>query len=470
MKSSLLNIVLICAAITLAAETTFACSCSPPGPVLDAYEHASAVVIARVLSIEPFKGEGVDPELARKMGVSDYGTATLVIEKVYKGKFRVNDQFSFGAMPNAACIWSFRKESVGHRLLIYSSSIGGREEWFVSTCGRSRYIEWATEDLLYLDNMEKYRGKSRVSGTYHDFWKTPSLDVANRTIRIVGEKQTYETTTNADGVFEIYDLPPGKYELEPDIPNGWELNLNEPTKSIPFTLEDKKHVTLHVRFVPSNVVEGRVVGPNGNPMEDVCVVLLKPGEVNGDRSDCTNEKGEYRITSVPEGSYVVAINADGKLSPDEPFPTIFYPSVSQREKATLITIGNGETVKGINFVVSEVAKTITLSGVVLFSDGKPAVDEYVMFNPPKESESQAVPSDSEGRFTIRVLRGAKGEIFATIFASVGDYDKCPKLDALIKASGKERTAIHSSTLKVTAEHDVDNLVVQFPFPSCKRKE
>ena len=463
---------LTCAAITLAADTTFACSCAGTPPVLNAYESARAVVIARVISIEPFKNEDLDPALAKIRDVSGYGEATLVIEKVYKGNFRVNEQFSFGARPNAACIWSFPKESVGHRFLIYSSRINGYEGWFVSTCGRSRHIEWSTEDLLYLDNMEKYRGKSRVSGTYSGSWNVSFPDVANRTIRFIGEKNTYETRTNADGVYEIYDLPPGKYELEPEIPNGWELSgyLNDPTKSIPFTLEAKKHVTLDVKFAPSNVVEGRVVGPNGNPMEDVCVDLLKSGEVDGDRSDCTNENGEFRIRLVPEGSYVVAINADGKLSPDEPFPTIFYPSVSQREKATPITIGNGETVKGINFVVSKLAETVTLSGVLLFSDGKPVGGEYVTFQPPKDNESVSVPTDSEGRFTITVLKGAKGEIYADIYASIGDYDKCPRLDALIKASGEERPGIKSSILKVIAEHDVDNLVVQFPFPRCKRKE
>lgn len=473
MKSHLLlRLLLICAALMLAADSAFACSCGATPPVLNSYESARAVVIARVISIEPFKNEDLDPALAKIRDVSDYGEATLVIEKVYKGNFRVNEQFSFGERPNAACIWSFRKESVGHRFLIYSSRINGYEGWFVSTCGRSRHIEWATEDLLYLDNMEKYRGKSRVSGKYSGSWNVPFPDVANRTIRFIGEKNTYETRTNADGVYEIYDLPPGKYELEPEIPNGWELSgyLNDPTKSIPFTLEAKKHVTLDVKFAPSNVVEGRVVGPNGNPMKGVCVDLLKPGEVDGDRSDCTGENGEFRIESVPEGSYVVAINADGKLSPEEPFPTIFYPSVSHREKATLITISNGETVKGINFVVSQVAETIELSGVLLFSDGKPVVDEYVTFQPPREDESESVSTESEGRFTIRVIKGVKGEIYATIHASLGDYDKCPKIDALIKASGEERPGLKSSTLKVHAQHDVDTLVVQFPFPRCKRKE
>ena len=428
----------------------------------------------RVLSIEPFKAED-HPELAKMEHLSEYGVATLVVEKVYKGGLRVNDQFSFGSYPNAACIWSFRKETIGHRFLLYLRSFGENVSWLVSTCDRSNILEHAAEDLLYLDNMEKHRGKTRVSGKYHGSSNVTLEDVGNRTIRIIGDKKTYETNTNAGGVFEIYDLPPGNYLIEPEIPKGWQLardDSDEPTprKSIPFKLEAKKHVTLDLPFEPSNKVEGSVVGPDGNPMKGVCVDLLKPGQVDGNIFDCTNEHGVFSIRSVPEGSYVVALNADGKLRPAEPFPTLFYPNVAQREKAALITISNGETVKGINFVVSNIAETVTVSGVLLFSDGKPAADEYVTFLPPKSEDEQGDQTDAAGRFTIRVIKGVKGEVSAEFYASLGDYEKCPKLDALIKASREETPEIKSSVIKVNAEHDIDNLVLQFPFPKCKRKE
>jgi carboxypeptidase family protein len=476
MKSHLpLCALIVFATITLASDVTFACSCGSAPPVLDAYERASAVVIVKVLHVEPFKRD--DPETAMK-NVTDYGVATFVVEKVYKGKLRVNEQFSFGAYPNAACFMSFRNETAGRKLLLYLSSLDGNDAWFASTCSRSRPLEYTAEDLLYLDNMEKYRGQTRVSGNYRGGLNATLQDIANRTIRIRGEQKTHEIKTDANGVFEIYDLPSGKYVLEFEIPNGWQLarysvsDQGRSPKSIPFTLEAKKHVNIDLLFEHSNVVSGRVIGPNGNPMKGVCVDLLKPDQVEVNTAfACTDEEGEFRVTSVPEGSYIVVLNADGKLSPEEPFPTIFYPNVSTREKATLITIANGETVKGINFVVSQTAETITLSGVLLFSDGRPVADEDVEFIPlKKDDEEQSETTDSEGRFTIRVLKGAKGEIFGEFYASLGDFEKCPKLDALIKASGEETPAIKTPGLKVDAEHDTENLVLQFPFPKCKKKE
>ena len=125
-------------------------------------------------------------------------------------------------------------------------------------------------------------------------------------------------------------------------------------------------------FVPKNAVEGSVVGPDGNPIDGVCIHLLKPDKPDGD-SDfaCTNINGNFSIRSVPAGTYVAVLNPDGKLSPDEPFPRIFYPNVKQREKAALITIGNGEIVKEINFVISSLAETVTVSGVLCFRMASP---------------------------------------------------------------------------------------------------
>jgi hypothetical protein len=46
----------------------------------------------------------------------------------------------------------------------------------------------------------------------------------------------------------------------------------------------------------------------------------------------------------------------------------------------------------------------------------------------------------------------------------------PKARCLIKATGEDYAEIKSSLIKLDAEHDVENLVLQFPFPRCKKKE
>ena len=413
-----LRFLIVCTAITLTADATFACSCGPAPPVLSAYEHAHAVIIGRVISVEVHKSKSgnKNKDTDKDADMDGFGPATVLVEKVYKGNLRVNREIIAGSSPDAPCGFSFHEKWVGQQFLLYLI----REDeagthWGASMCGRCRGLDRAAEDLLYLDNMEKLRGKTRVSGNYYG-WNTPLEGIANRTIRITGDNKTYETKTNSNGVFEIYDLRPGKYILEPEIPNGWKLarfslpsdQTGTPWKLFPFTLEAKEHVTVELMFVPKNAVEGSVVGPDGNPMDGVCVHLLKPAKLDGDHDvGCTNINGNFSIRSVVAGTYVAVLNPDGKLSPEEPFPRMFYPDVTQREKAALITIGNGETVEDINFVISSLAETVIVSGVLLYSDGKPAAKKLVTFVPLNRDDfygDHSKYTDTEGRFTLKILK------------------------------------------------------------------
>ena len=272
--------------------------------------------------------------------------------------------------------------------------------------------------------------------------------------------------------------------LQPEIPTGWKsARYPRPVTGLPFTtkiaphsqvftLQAKKHVTVDLLFEPDNAVEGRVVDPDGKPLAHISAHLWKPDQVGESETyGITDDSGHFRITSVLPGSYLVVLNQDGKLSTKEPFPRLFYPGVMEREKATLIDIGIGETVKGIDVMIPKFAETITVSGVLLFSDGKPVAGEWVWF---LANEQEGVDrynvgkTDSMGRFTINVLKGVKGDIVGEY--SHHEYDKCPELFDLIKAAGKKSTEIRSSAIQFDGERSVVNLVLRFPFQECKPKD
>ena len=52
-------------------------------------------------------------------------------------------------------------------------------------------------------------------------------------IKIIGAQKTYETKTDKGGVFEIYDLPPGKYSIEPEMPAGWKIDQYHLSVTVP---------------------------------------------------------------------------------------------------------------------------------------------------------------------------------------------------------------------------------------------
>ena len=249
-----LRVLIICAGIILQTEIAFACNCGYKPTVLEAYEKWDVVMIGRVRSISP---DDYPAKVRHLLG--GVRAATVVVEKTYKGNVRAGDEILIEQGNGSDCGWRFTAESVGERFLFYipAPKLEPHLVESVSFCERSAHLDEVKEDLLYLDNIDKVRGKTRVSGTY-GMW-TANFDRAHKKIRLVGEKQTYETETDNDGLFEIYDLPSGKYRLEPEMPEGWKISemwwrfvnilwKESSGTSMVFILEPKKHASLNIAF------------------------------------------------------------------------------------------------------------------------------------------------------------------------------------------------------------------------------
>jgi len=474
-------------------QTANACQCGPRPTVLDAFDAADEVVILRAISVE--KAEDTEEERF----VNGVRRTTLVVERVFKGKLKIRDEIVFGQGNGADCIWTFAEESIGNQYLFYlhrpeklpASAYRPSKEaglWFTSGCGRSSGLDGATEDLLYLENIQKLRGKTRISGTIGG-WQNPDLGVEGKRIKIIGAKKTYETKTDKDGFFEIYDLPPGKYFIEPETPPGWKLNVYwlqyspsvvgndvgkpelKTPRQVAITLEPKKHAAVYLAFEPDNSVRGRVIGPKGKPMSGVCVYLLRP-EAEWGSSDCTDEQGRFEISSVSAGEYILGANQDDKPSSREPFRKIFYPGVSERERAAVISVRPGENVENLDLVISRLEETIIIKGVLRYSDGNPVIDKSVKFKVTKGGEkvdgAVREDTDNNGRFTLRVLIGLTGELAGEEWLLKGLYKNCPKVDELIEKSGENNVTVFSNVIKLTTEQDVYEVELTLPFPRCEK--
>lgn len=477
-----------------AAQNVSACSCGARPTVLESFDESDEVVILRVISVEKVE------DTAEDRYVDGVRSATLIVEKVFKGNLKIRDEIVFGQGGGGDCIWTFNEESVGRQLLVYLTrpeKPTGRRYlpskdpglWYAFGCGRSTGLGGATDDLLYLENITKRRGKTRISGTIGG-WQNPDLDVEGKKIKIIGSKKTYETKTDKDGVFEIYGLPPGKYFVEPEMPVGWKIHpywlryspsvigndIRQPElkspKQVAIKLEPKKHAGVDIVFTVDNSVRGRVLGPKGKPMERVCVYLLGPEQEKWGPSDCTDEQGRFEITSIPLGEYVLVANKDGKPSDREPFGKIFYPNVVERDRAAVLHIGAGDFIGNIDIVIPRLEETITIEGVLRYSNGKPAVEEWVKFKITKADDKiegdVSEQTDSAGRFTLRVLKGLTGELTGEDWLLSGLYKNCPKVDELLEKSGGNNVTVHSNVVKLTTEQNVYEVELTFPFPLCEK--
>jgi len=223
LRRSILYAVLFLSVFLLSLPQAESFTCLPI-TVQEQYEWANIVVIAQAISIEK-SAEMPQP-------YDGVRSTTMIVEKVFKGPIKIGEQMVFAQGTGADCVWFFNEKSIGQRYLFYLVRDNKyRGSWNASICGRSAALRLAADDLLYLENVEKVRGKTRLSGTL-SFYEAPIVQgqqgtrwtLAGKKVRVIGEKDTYELVTNEDGVYEIYDLPAGRYKIEPEIPSGLRID------------------------------------------------------------------------------------------------------------------------------------------------------------------------------------------------------------------------------------------------------
>lgn len=179
----------------------------------EAYAGADAVFIGRVTRIVP-------ETFRRGQTEDDYDqTAYVAVEKVFKGyRGRRIVLRQLGSR-------HAQKFIGGSRYLFYANYDRAARLWEVKPCGRTRMAEYPHDDLRYLHALPANAGRARLAGELTRF--DPDPDTAGTTerlagvrLRIVGDEKEYEVTSDADGAYEIYDLPPGRYVVRPRTPPG----------------------------------------------------------------------------------------------------------------------------------------------------------------------------------------------------------------------------------------------------------
>ena len=126
---------------------------------------------------------------------------------------------------------------------------------------------------------------------------------------------------------------------------------------------------------------------------------------------------------------------------------------------------------------------ITVSGVVLLEDGRPATDKNTQYvsiefhtskinnsgrNDDDDSDPEArTEIDKNGRFNIRILKGQRGTLVATMMTFSGEFEKCPKIERLIAKSGNRLPTIRSTEFQLDGSADIPGVELKFPFPSCR---
>ena len=139
----------------------------------------------------------------------------------------------------------------------------------------------------------------------------------------------------------------------------------------------------------------------------------------------------------------------------------------------VINISPGETIEDVDIVVPQLAETITIEGVLRYSDGKPVPDYGIDFKATRSDNKVNgdvyVKTDNHGRFRLSVLKGVKGELFSDAYVSAGSFKNCPKVDELIAKTGEDSVTVYTNRIELTAEENLYDVELILPFPLCEKK-
>jgi hypothetical protein len=190
-------------------------------------------------------------------------------------------------------------------------------------------------------------------------------------------------STDADGRFELRDLPAGQWSLAASKPGfvTQRLGQRRPFETVtPIQLGDGQRMDgANFSLLRGGVINGRVQDDFGDPIANVRVRVQRSQMIEGRRrlvnfgsDDETDDTGAFRLYGLPPGEYYVSatLRANPLESSNEPsgYAPTYYPGTGNVAEAQRISVSAGEE-QSIGFSLMPV-RLVRISGTVVSSTGE----------------------------------------------------------------------------------------------------
>lgn len=387
--------------ISVSSETVNACSCGGTGSPCESYGRAAAVFVGTVVAMRenerPKQTDRRDREwapLAVKFSVeqSYHGVAGTEIE-VFTGR------------GGGDCGYGF---TTGQRYLVYAYRYN--DKLSTSICTRTRPFSSANEDLAFLGTLSSAAPGVTVYGELRDREGKNGPVSSEILITIEGESERKEIRPDGEGRFRVSGLRAGKYKVSLKLPDT--LTTWRPEQEI--TVADRGCAAVGWYVTDNGRVSGRVINADGQPVARILVSLVyaDADDKDRDKSDRTDNDGQFTFSAVQRGRYLIAVNLTRYPEPNDPtsaYPVSFYPGVVDQAHAQAITVGAGEKLTNLEMHIPSKRPASILNGTVVWSDGSPVAKAQlaVMDATQGEGYSYAVSADEQGQFKIEGYIGQK---------------------------------------------------------------
>lgn len=164
--------------------------------------------------------------------------------------------------------------------------------------------------------------------------------------------------TAADGSFVFDNLNPGRYAVNLEH-SGFVPSISD-RRQRTFTLQPGQSLTgLVFKMQAAGVISGKILDPDGDPLANVSVLALPTSSAArdprrvGQGYGSTNDLGEYRISNLRPGKYLVSgtpqhvqafTGSPSANKPDERlvYSATYYPGAVDKTQAVPVEVHSGE--------------------------------------------------------------------------------------------------------------------------------
>jgi Carboxypeptidase regulatory-like domain len=244
---------------------------------------------------------------------------------------------------------------------------------------------------------------------------TGDSGIAGATVILEGAGRRLELSTRGDGGFMFPGLPPGEYRVRAEK-RGYVV-ISQPAH--PVRLEANGCAEVTITAQPDRRIRGRVFNWDGKPAPLTLVTLLDASKLKtlaesaalaglpsppASPSAWADAEGRFEFKNLQSGEYYLGVNLDRPPSKSSPYTRYYYPGTDDRETARTIRVPEDATIIDADLPLPPEQAERTLSGVVVWPDGTPAVKATLYLEDPQFPWQVNIvqgTTDEHGLFTVR---------------------------------------------------------------------
>lgn len=276
------------------------------------------------------------------------------------------------------------------------------------------------------------------------------------------------TSTDAQGRFEVRELPAGRYYVTANKAGyvGWSFGQRRAEQpGTPLQLLDGQIAEKVILALPrGGVITGHVTDEFGDPIAGAQVGVMRPRFMNGTRrlmpagpGAQTDDRGEFRIYGLGPGEYVVTAGSRSNgmfgdpnrsvSSNIEGYVQTFYPGTANAAEAQRVVVRAAQETTGVSFALVA-SRLVKVRGRIVSASGEISGRHFI----------QTLPAERGGLGRMMMMGGGGGMArpdgtFEISGVAPGAYD------LIVRPDGRDRGGEFGLARVHVGSDDVDNVVI-----------